>query len=130
MSAAPRAGRRVLAQRMHDPRALNPPLAPDAPAASVELGDDGSMAALVPTERALTWHLTNGAGTPVVRERYWLTFQPGEVRVCASCHGLSQFDQAGNTAPTNSPEALRQLLKLWKVITAPPNQLYLPLSRR
>jgi len=32
--------------------------------------------------------ITDGAGTPVVRERYWLTFQPGEVRVCAACHGV------------------------------------------
>ncbi|HRC75148.1 MAG TPA: hypothetical protein PLO33_05685 [Kouleothrix sp.] len=66
----------------------------------------------------------------MVRERYWLTFQPGEVRVCANCHGLSQFDQAGHTTPTNSPEALRQLLKSWKLLLAPANQLYLPLSRQ
>ena len=58
-TATPRAGRRVLAQKLHDPRALNPPLPPGAPAASVELGGDGSMAALVPAERALTWHLTD-----------------------------------------------------------------------
>ena len=115
-TASPRPGRRVLAQRMHDPRALNPPLAPGAPAASVELGDNGSMAALVPAERALTWHLTNGAGPPVVRERYWLTFQSGEIRVCTSCHGLNSLDQSdpGSTAPQNPPEALRTLLQWWK----------------
>jgi hypothetical protein len=115
-TASPRPGRRALAQRMHDPRALNPPLPPGAPAASVELGDDGSLAALVPAERALTWHLTNGAGTPVVRERYWLTFQPGEIRVCTSCHGLNTLDQSdpGSAAPQNPPEALRTLLQWWK----------------
>ena len=115
-TANPRPGRRALAQRMHDPRALNPPLPPGAPAASVELGDDGSMAALVPAERALTWHITNGAGTPVVRERYWLTFKPGEIRVCTSCHGLNTLDQSapGNAAPQNPPEALRTLLQWWK----------------
>ena len=74
------------------------------------------MAALVPAERALSWHLTNGAGTPVVRERYWLTFQPGEIRVCTSCHGLNSLDQSspGSTAPQNPPEALRSLLQWWK----------------
>lgn len=115
-TATPRPGRRALAQRMHDPRAINPPLAPGAPAASVELGDDGSMAALVPAERALTWHLTNGVGSPVVRERYWLTFQAGEIRVCASCHGLNSLDQSdpGSATPQNPPEALRSLLQWWK----------------
>ena len=115
-AATPRAGRRVLAQKLHDPRAINPPLPAGAPPASVELGGDGSMAALVPAERALTWHLTNGAGTPVVRERYWLTFQPGEIRVCTSCHGLNSLDQSnpGSAAPQNPPEALRTLLQWWK----------------
>ncbi len=114
--ANPRAGRRALAQRMHDPRALNPPPAPGAPPSSVELGPDGSLAALVPAERALTWQLTDAGGTPVVRERYWLTFQPGEIRVCTSCHGLNSLDQSnpGNTAPQNPPEALRTLLQWWK----------------
>jgi len=114
--STPRPGRRVLAQKMHDPRAINPPLATGAPASSVELGLDGSMAALVPAERALTWHLTNGSAAPVVRERYWLTFQPGEIRVCTSCHGLNSLDQSnpGSAAPQNPPEALRALLQWWK----------------
>ena len=72
------------------------------------------MAALVPAERALTWHLTNAAATPVVRERYWLTFQPGEIRVCTSCHGINTLDQAGNPAPTHPPSALAKLLAFWK----------------
>ena len=113
---SPNAGRRVLAQKLHDPRAVNPPSAPGSPASSVQLGGDGSMAALVPAARALTWHLTNAAGTPVVRERYWLTFQSGEIRVCTSCHGLNSLDQSnpGDTTPQNPPEALRTLLQWWK----------------
>jgi hypothetical protein len=114
--ATPDPGRRVLAQKMHDPRAVNPPLPAGSPAASVKLAGDGSLAALVPAERALTWHLTNAAATPVVRERYWLTFQPGEIRVCTSCHGLNSLDQSnpGAGTPQNPPEALRTLLQWWK----------------
>jgi hypothetical protein len=111
---SPSPGRRVLAQRMHDPRALNPPLDAGDPPSSVEIADDGSTAALVPAHRALTWQLTTATGAPVVRERYWLTFKRGEIRVCASCHGLNSADQEGETAPQNSPEALRKLLQWWK----------------
>ena len=112
--ATPSPGRRVLAQRMHDSRALNPALDPGDPPSSVEIGDDGSMAAFVPAHRALSWQLTDGAGTSIVRERYWLTFQPGEIRTCASCHGLNDVDQAGQNVPQNPPEALRALLVWWK----------------
>ncbi len=108
----PDPGRRVLAQVMHDLAATNPPTA--GPEGSVTLGLDGSMAAMVPARRAMSWHLTDPAGVPVVRERYWLTFQPGEIRVCASCHGLSSVDQTGAGPPTNPPEALRTLLQHWK----------------
>jgi mono/diheme cytochrome c family protein len=51
-----------------------------------------------------------------VRERIWITFQPGEVRVCASCHGINEADQAGRTAPQNKPEALRTLLRYWNTL--------------
>ncbi|MBX3053218.1 MAG: hypothetical protein KF753_17170 [Caldilineaceae bacterium] len=113
-NSEPRPGRRVLAQWMHDAEAVAAnTLDNDVPAA-VEIAPDGSMAAFVPARRAMSWQLTDGDGTGVVRERYWLTFQPGEVRVCAACHGLSDKDQQGNTAPQNPPEALRQLLKAWK----------------
>jgi len=108
----PDPGRRPLARLMHDPAVENPPTA--GPAASVEVALDGSTAAFVPTRRAMSWQLTDGAGEPVIRERYWITFQPGEIRVCTSCHGLSTEDQLGRGAPTNSPEALRQLLQFWK----------------
>src|SRR5579862_2929288 len=79
-STTPRPGRRVLAEPMHDIAAMaNNPAAP-GPQGSVVLGLDGSWAAFVPAHRAMTYQLTNAGGTPVVRERYWLTFQPGEVR--------------------------------------------------
>ena len=109
-TADPRAGRRVIAQVMHDPRAAN---ALTGVPGAVSIAPDGSMAALVPARRAMTWQMTNGAA-PVVRERYWLTFQPGEVRVCASCHGINQKSQTGAAEPQNPPEGLRQLLRLWK----------------
>jgi hypothetical protein len=114
--ASPSPGRRVLAQRMHEGAARNPPLDPGDPPSSVEIGSDGSVAAFVPAHRAMTWQLTNFAGTPVVRERYWLTFQAGEIRVCASCHGLNDEDQAGQGVPVNPPEALRSLLQWWKTM--------------
>jgi hypothetical protein len=62
----------------------------------------------------VTWQLTDAAGTGIVRERYWLTFQPGEIRSCASCHGLNTKDQASQSVPQNKPEALRALLKFYK----------------
>jgi hypothetical protein len=110
----PRSGRRVLAQPLHDATAvLNNP-ANTGVSNSVKVASDGSFAAFVPATRALSWQLTDGAGTGVVRERYWLSFQPGEVRVCTSCHGLSDKDQAGKLAPQNEPIALEGLLNLWK----------------
>lgn len=67
------------------------------------IAPDGSIAAFVPARRALSWQTTDPAGTPVVRERYWLTFQPGEIRTCFACHGINTTDQANRPAPTNSP---------------------------
>lgn len=101
--SSPRPGRRVLARA----------------SSSTKIAPDGSMAALVPATRAMTWQTVNPAGAPVVRERYWLTFQPGEVRVCHSCHGVNTRDQLGQAAPSHSPEALRALLKTWKSEQAP-----------
>lgn len=104
-------GRRVLARFLHDPNVDHPaPSDGSAPEGSVEIEDDGSIAALVPARRALSWQLVDDAGEAVVQERYWVTFQPGEVRVCTSCHGLNQQDQAGNPTPTNAPKALQRLL--------------------
>src|SRR5436189_59566 len=94
----PRPGRRVLARN----------------SSSTKIAADGSVAALVPARRAMSWQTTDASGAPVVRERYWLTFQPGEVRVCGSCHGVNSHDQLGRTPPQNSPEALRAILKTRK----------------
>lgn len=111
----PKSGRRVLAKTMHDGNAVasNMPN-PAGPAGSVKIAADGSAAAFVPARRALSWQLTDPQGTPVVRERYWVTFQPGEIRVCTSCHGINNKDQAGQAAPTNQPQALLELLQYWK----------------
>lgn len=111
-----RDGRRVLGQPMHSNNAasLNPPNDVNAPTGSVEIASDGSMAALVPTQRALSWQLTDENKKAVVRERNWLTFQPGEIRVCDSCHGVNKANQAGQSAPTNAPAALKSFLDHWK----------------
>jgi hypothetical protein len=103
---------------MHEPTVSNLPN-PGGPPGSVRLGNDGSMAAIVPARRAVTWQMSDPAGTPVVRERYWLTFQPGEVRVCTSCHGLSSRDQAGRPEPVNPPEALRQVVRYYRDVLNP-----------
>lgn len=115
-TANPNPGRRVLARELHDPAAIAANGPTTGPAGSVLLGDDGSMAAFLPAHRATTWQLTgpaNQAFAPVVRERYWLSFQPGEVRVCASCHGVNVDDQAGQAPPANPPAALVTLLQQW-----------------
>ena len=88
---------------------------PTGPPGSVAVASDGSVAAFVPARRALSWQLTDPQGTPVVRERYWVTFQPGEIRMCPSCHGPSSVDQAGHAPPENPPMALLTLLNDWKI---------------
>jgi hypothetical protein len=120
-TSAPRPGRRVLAQAMHGAAAAKNPANPGGPAGSVKVAPDGSTAAFVPASRALTWQLTDPAGKAVIRERNWISFQPGEIRTCASCHGLNTRSQTGGSVPQNKPEALRQLLTLWKTLppTAP-----------
>ncbi len=113
LSSSVNTGRRVLAQPMHDSAAISSNPAATVPG-SAAISSDGSVAAFVPARRAMTWQLTDVAGKPVVRERYWVTFQPGEVRVCASCHGANERDQAGNPPPVNPPQALFELLQRWK----------------
>ncbi len=114
----PRQGRRVLAQFLHDPAAvaLNP-VVPGAPQGSASIALDGSVAAFVPARRALAWQLTEPDATPVVRERYWLTYQPGEIRACDGCHGVNTANQAGGPAAQNPPQALADLLAHWKLET-------------
>ncbi|MCB0324511.1 MAG: hypothetical protein KDD69_13105 [Bdellovibrionales bacterium] len=107
-NGTPRDGRRVLAQTLHETARFNPPNNIEG---AVRVAADGSFAAIVPARRALTWQLTDAEGTGVVRERLWLTFQPGEVRVCGSCHGVNSEDQAGASAPQNPPQALEDLLR-------------------
>ncbi len=68
----------------------------NGPLGSVKIAKDGFIAAFVPAQRYLTWQTTDPNGIPVVREKYAITFQLGEVRVCASCHGINKADQVGN----------------------------------
>jgi hypothetical protein len=114
-TTTPAPGRRVLATPLHEPAALafNVP-ATKGPPGSTRLGDDGSQASFLPARRAMTHQLTDANGGFVTRERYWLTYQPGEIRTCTSCHGINTTDQAGQLAPTNKPQALRDLLRYWK----------------
>jgi hypothetical protein len=113
--SSPRAGRRPLAQVMHEPKAVQwNGVTPNAPAGSVRVFSDGSVAAYVPTRRAMAWHSTTPNGQAVVRERYWITFQPGEIRACDGCHGVNQANQAGGTAAQNTSLAFRDLLARWR----------------
>ncbi|MGB4774154.1 MAG: T9SS type A sorting domain-containing protein, partial [Daejeonella sp.] len=112
-------GRRVFAMPLHNTvehplitsANVKNPLGPDG---SVKLGLDGSMAAIVPSGRALTWQTTDPNGKGVVRERNWLSFAKGEIRTCSGCHAINKKSQTGDDAPVNKPEALRDLLKLWQ----------------
>ncbi|HEY0456603.1 MAG TPA: hypothetical protein VGE41_09530 [Verrucomicrobiae bacterium] len=115
---APAPGRRVLPTPLHEPAADNVPN-PSGPAGSMKLADDGSFAALVPARRAMTWQLLGTNGESIVKERYWVTFAPGEIRTCKNCHGINTSDQAGNPAPNNKPQALRDLLNWWKSENTP-----------
>lgn len=108
---APDPGRRVLARPMHGDK-VSP--ASDGIPGAVPIAADGSVAAFVPARRAMTWQLHGPIGG-VVRERNWVSFQAGEIRVCAACHGINTQSQTGDSEPTNPPEALRDLLKAWKL---------------
>lgn len=107
------AGRRVLARPMHGPDLITDTAGPEG---SVAIGLDGSMAAFVPARRAMAWQLVAPDQSAVVRERNWISFGPGEIRVCASCHGINKEDHAGLGIPENPPEALRDLLQTWKAL--------------
>ncbi|MFK7800396.1 MAG: hypothetical protein AB8G95_02075 [Anaerolineae bacterium] len=122
----PREGRRVIAQPM--PMGINP--SSNGPESSVVIAADGSMAAFVPAQRALSWQLTAPSGEPVVRERYWLTFQPGEIRSCGSCHGVSDRNQVGEGEPENAPQALADLLVYWQQFQDLEEQTFLPAVSR
>jgi Hydrazine synthase alpha subunit middle domain len=114
-------GRRVYSKPIHN-SAQQPKLQsqnipnPTGPAGSVKIGLDGSMAAFVPAGRALTWQVTSPTGKPVIRERNWLTFAPGEIRTCASCHGVNSSTHNNLAEPINKPQALRDLMTYWKTL--------------
>jgi hypothetical protein len=119
--ATPAAGRRVLARNLHEPAALANNLpAPGGPAGRSPLYPDGSTAIFVPAQRALSWQTTAPDATPVVRERFWLTLQPGEIRVCTGCHGINRAGQAGQAPATNTPQALTALLQNWSTLNGGP----------
>ena len=108
-------GRRVLAMPMHDFAAtnFNVPVTNNLLGAT-RLGKDGSQATFVPARRAMTHQTIQTNGLQAVRERYWITYQPGEIRTCTVCHGLNTQNQVGGQFPTNSPAALTDLLRYWK----------------
>lgn len=108
-SSEPVPGRRVLAQPLADLPFTPPEFLANQPG-SVKVAKDGSVAALVPTQRALTWQLTDAGGNSVVKERNWVSLQPGEIRTCPACHAPNKSDQIGQPSPVNKPEALRQML--------------------
>jgi hypothetical protein len=110
---SPRPGRRLLARPWAAATSAQG-ADPQGPAGGIRIASDGSFAALVPAHRATTWQLTAPQGAPVVRERYWLTFQSGELRVCPACHGVNSRDQRGAPAPEQPPAALRAFLRAWK----------------
>ncbi len=108
-------GRRVLPQFMHDSAVtFNPPTSGETPF-TVKIASDGSIASFVPARRAISWAIVDSSFNTSVRERYWITTQPGEIRVCASCHGTNDEALSNpDPAPQNKPLALRVLLQYWK----------------
>jgi hypothetical protein len=80
----------------------------------VGVARDGSVAAFVPAGRALSWQLTDARGAGVVRERNWVSLQPGEIRACPTCHAVNTASQTMAATPTHAPEALRALLRAWR----------------
>lgn len=122
----PTAGRRVLPRPLSLAAYSNPKSRIGTLGSASKIAADGSVAVFVPAGRALSWQLINAAepGDPVlgtdavVRERYWVTFGKGEIRVCAACHGVNQTAQDDSTGePKNTPQALSDLLTKWKQST-------------
>ncbi len=113
--ASPQNGRRTVPRPLHDAIAQqhNPPDVAGIAGAKA-LFADGSVAMFVPAGRALTWQSLSPNGLPLVRERYWVTIQPGEIRVCDGCHGVNQGNQAGAPSATNTAQALIALLTQWQ----------------
>jgi hypothetical protein len=112
-----RDGRRTLPIAMHG--ADVGPTPAGAPPGSVALGKDGSMAAIVPARRALSWQTVGPGGKAVVRERVWVSFAPGEIRACPTCHGVNKMTQMDTPIPETTPEALKALLTEWLAQNGP-----------
>jgi hypothetical protein len=112
----PMPGRRILAVPMYATTNFNYASSQaGAPLGGTEIMNDGSQATFVPANRAVTWQLTGpNNNDSVVKERYWISFRPGEIRTCANCHGINAVDQLGRSAPSKPPLALRKLLRLWR----------------
>jgi hypothetical protein len=119
-------GRRPLSRPLNDAHAVQFNMPGDlAVPGSQFIAADGSVALFVPAQRPMVWQSLaptaacgtspDPAGAAVVRERYWIEFQPGEIRACNSCHGVNQQNQAGQTVPANQPQALANLLAWWKL---------------
>ncbi len=116
-TSIPKPGRRVIAQPLHD---VQNSTDASVPTGSVRIASDGSYAAYVPAQRAMTWQLLGTDAKPIVRERYWVTFKSGEIRSCAMCHGTnSESAIPQDSVPTNKPEALRGLLQNWRLNNLP-----------
>jgi len=124
--ANPLPGRRPLPRPLNDAQAVQFNMPGDlAVPGSQYMGADGSVALFVPAQRPMVWQSLapasacgsspQPASAPVVRERYWIDFQPGEIRACNSCHGVNQQNQAGQGVPVNQPQALADLLDWWKL---------------
>ncbi|HZP67388.1 MAG TPA: hypothetical protein VFB32_13890, partial [Rudaea sp.] len=124
--ANPLPGRRPLPRPLNDAHAVAFNMPGDlAVPGSQFIETDGSVALFVPAQRPMVWQSLapnascgtspDPAGSAVVRERYWIEFQPGEIRACNSCHGVNQQNQAGQGVPANQPKALTDLLGWWKL---------------
>ncbi len=120
-STSPNPGRRVLSRFLHEPAATANNLPNSGgPEGSAPIFPDGSTAMFVPARRAMSWQVTAPDGTPVVRERFWLTLQPGEIRTCGGCHGINRNGQAGQGPATNTPMALTAILQQWAAANGNP----------
>lgn len=115
--ADPAPGRRVLARPLDDGATLQANAALlDGPGV-IPIHSDGSLAVFVPAQRALSWQSLSPEGAAVVRERYWITLQPGEIRACDGCHGVNTSNQAGAARNEDTAQALFQLLQAWQAGT-------------
>ena len=106
-------GRRGLVRPMDHPLALDWSAQSGAgePPAAALVAPDGSVAVLAPAGRAISWNLADANGDAIVRERVWVTLQPGEVRVCNGCHGANTLDQTGADSVSSDLLALKILIE-------------------